>query len=73
MVYLAISDSGSGIETDEMQQMFQPFYTTKSQGIGLGLYICEKIMNDHGGGIEVKSDVGIGTTFLLRFSKGGDC
>lgn len=73
MVCLAISDSGSGIETDEMQQMFQPFYTTKSQGIGLGLYISEKIMNDHGGGIEVKSDVGIGTTFLLRFSKGGDC
>lgn len=73
MVCLAISDSGSGIETDDLQQMFQPFYTTKSQGIGLGLYISEKIIHDHGGGIKVKSEVGTGTTFLLRFAKGGDC
>ncbi|USG67849.1 transporter substrate-binding domain-containing protein [Brevibacillus ruminantium] len=70
MVCLAISDTGSGIAQEDLLQMFQPFYTTKSQGIGLGLYISQKIMHEHGGEIEVKSEVWKGTTFLLQFAKG---
>ncbi|MGG4494957.1 transporter substrate-binding domain-containing protein [Brevibacillus reuszeri] len=72
-VCLAISDTGSGIAREEYLQMFQPFYTTKSQGIGLGLYISQKIMHEHGGEIEVKSEMGKGTMFLLQFCEGGDC
>lgn len=69
-VCLAISDSGCGMEEHDFLHLFQPFYTTKSQGIGLGLYLSQKIMHEHGGEIEVKSAVGAGTTFLLHFATG---
>jgi signal transduction histidine kinase/ABC-type amino acid transport substrate-binding protein len=67
---LEISDSGSGIGEQDIEKLFEPFYTTKSQGIGLGLYICRKIMQEHGGWIEVKSIKGKGTVFMLFFAEG---
>lgn len=72
MILLEITDSGKGISKQDMLQLFQPFYTTKSQGIGLGLYISQKIMLEHGGQIEVKSTKGKGTTFILFFANRGD-
>ncbi len=68
-ILLTISDTGEGMEQGEIPQLFQPFYTTKSQGIGLGLYLSQKIMREHGGKIDVHSVKGEGSTFGLRFEK----
>ncbi|WP_235846946.1 transporter substrate-binding domain-containing protein [Neobacillus soli] len=72
MQILAIADSGKGIAKEDALHLFQPFYTTKNQGIGLGLYISQKIMKEHGGRIEVKSTKNTGTTFSLFFANEGD-
>ena len=48
-----------------MNRLFQPFYTTKDKGTGLGLMIVERIIRDHGGRIDFESEVGRGTTFKL--------
>ena len=72
MIRLEIVDSGIGVGEQDALHLFQPFYTTKSQGIGLGLYISQKIMHEHGGRIEVKSAKDIGTTFILSFANGRD-
>ncbi len=60
-----ISDNGIGIEEEHLSQLFSPFFTTKSQGTGLGLAESQKIAKAHGGGIEVRSLKGRGTTFTL--------
>lgn len=72
LICLVITDLGAGIEERDIVHLFQPFYTSKSQGIGLGLYISQKIMLEHGGRIEVKSVKNKGTTFILYFSNEGD-
>lgn len=72
MQILKIADSGKGIKEEDALHLFQPFYTTKKQGIGLGLYISQKIMKEHGGRIEVKSAKNTGTTFNLFFANEGD-
>jgi signal transduction histidine kinase len=65
---IAVSDTGFGIEKDSLARIFQPFYTAKkSHGLGLGLPICERIVKNHGGRIEVESTVGQGTTFKMVF------
>ena len=66
-VVVSIADSGCGIPKDELNKIFEPFYTKKSDGTGLGLAISRQIMNNHGGKIEVESEVGRGTTFYLKF------
>jgi signal transduction histidine kinase len=64
-VKLTFSDQGSGIAPDDIGKIFQPYFTTKDVGIGLGLAITERIIKEHGGGIEVESIVGSGTTFTV--------
>jgi signal transduction histidine kinase len=64
-VVISISDTGCGIPEDKVKKIFQPFYTGRTSGIGLGLSICYGIIKDHGGDIEVKSEVGKGTTFSI--------
>ncbi|MHB8123928.1 MAG: sensor histidine kinase [Desulfuromonadaceae bacterium] len=64
-VKLTFSDQGSGISPDDISKIFQPYFTTKDVGIGLGLAITERIVNEHGGGIAVESVVGSGTTFTV--------
>ena len=70
-ITVMVADSGKGIAKEELSIIFEPFYTTKAvgkgNGIGLGLPICKKIMDEHGGFIEVESMVGIGSTFTLFF------
>ncbi|RRJ85268.1 sensor histidine kinase [Aestuariirhabdus litorea] len=63
MAVLEISDNGSGMSAETLQQIFEPFYTTKAegQGTGLGMPLCEGIINDHGGRMEVESGLGEGT------------
>lgn len=65
LVCLTISDSGTGIPPDVLEQIFEPFFTTKPDGTGLGLAVSKKIIDDHGGRIEVQSQAGKGTIFRL--------
>lgn len=65
-VELRFADTGEGIPDHMRDRIFIPFYTTKRKGTGLGLAICHRILKNHGGGIEVESRAGQGTTFVLR-------
>jgi hypothetical protein len=65
-VEIAVEDTGPGIAPDVLPRIFEPFYTTRSTGSGLGLTIAQHILRDHRGEIRVDSRVGAGTTFLLR-------
>ncbi|MFC4809946.1 ATP-binding protein [Paenibacillus sp. GCM10023250] len=68
-VELRVIDNGSGIPQEKLERMFEPFYTTKSHGTGLGLPLCLSIMERHGGAIQVESKEGVGTTFFVRFDR----
>ncbi|TDG00369.1 transporter substrate-binding domain-containing protein [Paenibacillus piri] len=69
--YIRVHDTGAGIPAHEISKLFQPFHTTKNNGVGLGLYICYQIMAEHGGEIAVQSVPGKGTTFTLKFPGAG--
>lgn len=64
-VYLTVADTGGGIAPDRMQRLFEPFYTTKKKGTGLGLMIVQRIIREHQGRIGLESHVGKGTAFRL--------
>ena len=64
-VKLTFADQGSGISPDDISKIFQPYFTTKDVGIGLGLAITERIIKEHGGRIDVVSTVGSGTTITV--------
>jgi signal transduction histidine kinase len=63
---LVVSDTGVGIAQDALERIFQPFYTTKAHGIGLGLPITRRLIEDHHGYILVESQLGYGTTVSVR-------
>ena len=63
---IQFTDTGAGIPKKEMRMIWKPFQTTKAKGIGLGLSICKRIVEAHGGTISVTSTVGKGTTFLMK-------
>ena len=64
-VWFSISDTGGGIPQEQVNRIFEPFYTTKKKGTGLGLMIVQRIVRAHGGQIELESHVGHGTTFKI--------
>jgi len=66
-VCFSVSDTGAGIDKDDIQKIFEPFFTTKGvgKGTGLGLAIVYSVVNEHGGRIEVFSEKGAGTTFKI--------
>ena len=66
-VFVEISDTGTGIREEHLVKIFDSFFTTKGEikGVGLGLSVCYGFIKDHGGEIEVKSQVGDGTTFTI--------
>jgi PAS domain S-box-containing protein len=64
-VWVSVADTGQGIPTEQIAHIFEPFYTTKKKGTGLGLMIVQRIVRLHGGRIEVDSRVGSGTTFRI--------
>ena len=66
-VALDLIDSGSGVDDNTVLHMFEPFYSTKEGGSGLGLPTARKIIEAHGGRISVQSEVGRGTKFVLEF------
>jgi two-component system nitrogen regulation sensor histidine kinase GlnL len=67
-----VSDRGSGIPPEVQRHLFNPFFTTKDSGTGLGLPISVRIVEEHGGTIEVQSRVGEGTTFRVLLPLAGD-
>ena len=64
-VVVSIADTGGGIPQEQINRIFEPFYTTKKKGTGLGLMIVQRIVRDHGGRIDLESRVGKGTTFRI--------
>ncbi len=62
-IHIAISDNGVGIPEDALSRIFDPFYTTKKSGSGIGLASCYSIIEQHNGALTVESQVGVGTTF----------
>jgi len=64
-VSVAINDTGPGIPAENLNNIFRPFFTTKGHGTGLGLPLARRIVEDHGGKLEVTSDLGHGSTFTL--------
>jgi len=69
-VEIAVEDNGVGIERDALPRLFDPFFSTKEGGSGLGLALTHQIILDHGGDIHVASRVGRGTTFTLSVPTG---
>jgi signal transduction histidine kinase len=63
---LSVSDTGSGIPPEQLERIFQPFFTTKAHGIGLGLAITRRLVEDHGGYIHVEGNSGYGATLSVR-------
>ena len=67
MIEIAVTDTGPGISPGKLHKIFDPFYTTKTTGTGLGLFVTQRIVKGHGGAIAATSVVGQGTTFTLQF------
>lgn len=65
-VMLSVQDNGTGIAAEDLDQIFNPFFTRKTRGTGLGLAFTRKVIKDHGGDIDVQSVSGQGSTFTIR-------
>jgi PAS domain S-box-containing protein len=68
-IKVAIEDNGFGINKDILDKIFDAFFTTKRKGTGLGLPVCQQIINMHGGTVEIKSEQGQGASFIVRLPK----
>jgi two-component system nitrogen regulation sensor histidine kinase NtrY len=66
---LEISDTGTGLNPEERDRIFTPYYTTKQHGTGLGLAVVQSVVSDHNGTISVNSETGRGTTFIIDLPK----
>lgn len=60
---------GAGIDPKHLESIFNPFFTTKTQGVGLGLAIVSNIVDEHGGRIAVESEVNKGSVFIVRLPR----
>ena len=69
--YMSVIDTGAGIPADKLDRIFVPFFTTKTKGTGLGLSVVQKIVENHGGTIEVTSEVDKGATFTIILPQDG--
>jgi signal transduction histidine kinase len=69
-VWLRVRDNGPGIPGDRLESVFKPFASTKASGTGLGLAVTKKIVEAHGGTIEVRSTAGDGAEFVVTLPKG---
>ncbi len=64
-VFVEVTDSGEGIGDDKIKNIFDPFFTTKASGTGMGLPITLRIIEEHGGSLKLRSQIGKGTTFIV--------
>ena len=62
---VSITDNGEGIGANDLSHVFEPFFSTKPEGTGLGLALVHRVVQEHGGEIDVRSSPGLGTTFTL--------
>jgi two-component system nitrogen regulation sensor histidine kinase NtrY len=69
-VIVEVSDTGTGLTPEECERIFTPYYTSKQHGTGLGLAIVQSVVSDHGGRINVRSEPGRGTTFVIELPDG---
>jgi two-component system sensor histidine kinase FlrB len=65
-----VKDNGRGMPPDVVARVFEPFYTSRAEGTGLGLAIARGVARAHGGGIDVESELGVGTEFVLTVNRG---
>jgi len=65
MIAIVMKDTGVGISPENMKKLFEPLFTTKAKGIGLGLAVSQKLVEANGGRIEVQSEAGKGSTFTV--------
>lgn len=63
---ISVEDTGVGIPKENLSKLFQPLFTTKSKGQGLGLAACKQLVQAHGGSITFESDMGKGSTFTVK-------
>jgi PAS domain S-box-containing protein len=68
-VQISVADSGPGLDPDTANRIFEPFYTTKASGMGMGLSICRSILQNHGGRLWTTANDGRGTTFHFSLPK----
>jgi signal transduction histidine kinase len=66
VVVVSISDTGKGITDEHLNKIFEPYFSTKQSGFGLGLAVAKKVVEEHGGSIRVESRIGEGTTFTIK-------
>lgn len=66
VVRISLADTGTGIPEADLDRIFRPFYTSKTTGLGFGLSIVQRIVEDHGGSVHCESRVGEGTTFIIN-------
>jgi signal transduction histidine kinase len=64
-IRIEITDTGCGIPPDKLSRIFDRYFTTKTEGTGLGLAVVDRIVKAHGGSVSVESEVGKGTTFSV--------
>jgi len=69
-VQIEVSDTGAGIAVENQHKVFEPFFTTRANGVGLGLAIVRKTIHDHGGTIALRSNGNSGTTFIIKLPLG---
>lgn len=69
-VVIEFKDTGKGIEKTIFESLFEPFSSSRNEGFGLGLFSCKRIVEEHGGSIEVKTQAGKGTSFLVTLKSG---
>jgi PAS domain S-box-containing protein len=72
IVNIRVMDTGTGISPEHMPHLFQPLFTTKPKGIGLGLVVCKNLVEANGGEIRVECRVGEGTTFIMAMPTAGE-
>jgi len=68
---MSVTDTGEGMTLEEVDKLFEPFYTTKPTGTGLGLTVVSRVLEQNGGRVSVTSEKGVGTTFSLSLPAAG--
>ena len=68
-IQFSVNDDGCGIKPEHQPLVFDPLFTTKNEHVGLGLTISQRVINDHGGSIQIESEVGKGTTVILEIPR----